>query len=572
MKKYGYPFSRSFYAIVANALAAAGAKVVAFDLIFDQEQPQDQLGDQMLVEVTSNYENIIHGWNASLRMPPASLAPYGPSIPSPIPDLPGESEFYNAVGSVQLPYADLLRASDALGIISVIPGPDGYIRRMPLLVKHRGRIYPNFALLIACRALDVSPVAAKPDDYLLLRGSGREINVPIDAMGQILVNYAGDMTSLAGNRFSFYDVYESIVSGEPIVPVSTFKDKVVIIGVSDPASSDICSTPYDNLFPGVAVHAMAVSTILQRRFLVEAPSLLNIVLLLAFTAATARATAHFRPWLSAVSTGLLMTILWFISYLSFSRGGTMPSFVQPAIGIMFSFSGALLYGYHKAQSLRNIFQKYVAPGVMEEIINRSGHIPPVERKKLTVLFSDLKDFTPWAESFHSEPEKLVEELNEFFAEMVDVIFLHNGTLLEFTGDGLFVVYGAPLEYPTPALDAVRTGLKMQHQLSNLNERRLAAGKPALYMRIGISTGIMVAGNIGPEKRQKYGVVGDAVNMGQRTEQACEPGKVAIIEDTYQEVKDHVVVEPMGLRNMKGRSKPMMLYHVTDVSVKNTRHG
>ena len=109
MKKYGYPFSRSFYAIVANALAAAGAKVVAFDLIFDQEQPQDQLGDQMLVEVTSNYENIIHGWNASLRMPPASLAPYGPSIPSPIPDLPGESEFYNAVGSVQLPYADLLR-------------------------------------------------------------------------------------------------------------------------------------------------------------------------------------------------------------------------------------------------------------------------------------------------------------------------------------------------------------------------------------------------------------------------------------------------------------------------------
>ena len=281
----------------------------------------------MLPEVTSNHENIIRGWNASLRMPPASLAPYGPSIPSPIPDLPGESEFYNVVGSAQLPYPDLLRASDALGIISVIPGLDGYIRRMPLLVTHGGRIYPNFALLIACRASDVSPVAAQPGDSLLLQGLGREIDVPIDAMGQIFVNYAGDMTSLAGSRFSFYDVYESVVSGEPIVPVSTFKDKVVIIGISDPVSSDICSTPYDNLFPGVAVHAMAVSTILQRRFLVEAPSLLNVVVLLAFAAATALVTIHLRPWLSATSTGLLITILWFISYLSFSRGGTMLSFV-----------------------------------------------------------------------------------------------------------------------------------------------------------------------------------------------------------------------------------------------------
>jgi len=352
VKEYGFPFSRSYHAIVANALSNVGAKVVAFDYIFDQERPQDRLGDQMLVEVTSNHENIIHGWNASLRKTPMSWTPYESDIPSPIPELPLESELYNTVGSIHLPYPDLLRASDALGIVSVIPSADGSIREIPLLVKHGGQSYPNFALLIACRALNVSPVEAKPGKYLLLQGAGQEIKVPIDAMGRMLVNYTGDMMSLANISFSFYDVYESIVSGEPIVPASTFKDKVVIVGVSDPASSDICSTPYENLFPGVAVYAMAVNTILQRRFLAEAPGLLNVIVLLGFVVATVWITVSFRPWLAVVSTGILVVVLWFISYISFSRGGMMVNFVQPATGIILSFLGKILYGYHKAQVLK----------------------------------------------------------------------------------------------------------------------------------------------------------------------------------------------------------------------------
>ena len=189
----------------------------------------------MLMTVTSDHENIIHSWNASLRKGSVSWETSESDIPSALPELTSESELYYTAGNISLPYSYLLGASDALGIISVIPSADGSIRRIPLLVKHRGQNYPGFALLTVCQALGVSPVEVKPGKYLLLRGSGQEIKIPIDAMGQMLVNYTGDVISLIDTKVSFYDVYESIGPGKPIVPVSTFKDKIVILGVSDPS-------------------------------------------------------------------------------------------------------------------------------------------------------------------------------------------------------------------------------------------------------------------------------------------------------------------------------------------------
>ena len=347
VKEWGFPFSRGYHAIVTNTVAAAGAKVVALDYIFEKELPQDNKGDQMLVEAISHNEGVILGWNASELREPA-ISPVSPEIEIPPPidiKLSSELGLYNTSGTISLPYPSLLDVSDSLGIISVVPDVDGAIRRIPLLVKHAGQIYPSFALLIACRALNVHPVVAKSGEYLLLRGEEKEIEVPIDSMGQMVVNYTGDMMSFANVGFSFYDVYESIISGEPIVPISVFKDKIVIIGRSDPSSSDICPTPFDNLFPGVAVQAMAVNTILQGRFLNKAPVMLDVAVLVAFAVAAALAAIFLLPWMGAVAAGILVIALWFVSYISFSSSGMMLSFVQPATGVLLSFSGALLYNY-----------------------------------------------------------------------------------------------------------------------------------------------------------------------------------------------------------------------------------
>jgi len=348
VRKLGVPpFSRRYYAIVTSALVDAGAKEVALDYIFEEERPQDNMGNQMLVKVISLNEDVILGWNASELCTPAisSVSP-GIKVPSAIDiKLSPESALYNTSGTISLPYPSLLDASDSLGIISVVSDVDGAIRRIPLLVQHAGQIYPSFSLLIACRALDVSPVVAKPGEYLLLRGERKEIRIPIDSMGQMVVNYTGDMMSFANARSSFYDVYESIISGKYISPVSVYKDKIVIIGRSDLLSSDIFPMPFDNLFPGVAIQAMAVNTILQGHFLNEAPVMLNMAVLVFFTVAAALVNAFRRPWVSAVAAGILVIVLWFVSHIFFISGGMMLGFMQPATGVILAFSGMFLYNY-----------------------------------------------------------------------------------------------------------------------------------------------------------------------------------------------------------------------------------
>ena len=177
------------------------------------------------------------------------------------------------------------------------------------------------------------------------------------------------------------------------------------------------------------------------------------------------------------------------------------------------------------------FQEYVSPQIMHEITHQATAIVPVERKRVTVLFSDIKDSVPWAEGLRSQPEILFDELNEYFAEMVDTIFQYGGTVLRFTGDGLIAVYGAPLEHPAPALNAVLTGIEMQSRLEDLNRQRMANGGKALGMRVGINTGEAVLGSIGSKKRRQYTALGDTVNVAQRAEGQCEVGSVAITEET-----------------------------------------
>jgi adenylate cyclase len=223
---------------------------------------------------------------------------------------------------------------------------------------------------------------------------------------------------------------------------------------------------------------------------------------------------------------------------------------------------------HEVKDLRNTFQEYVSPQIMQEIISRAEHIVPAERKKVTVLFSDLKGSVPWGEGLRSEPEKLFKELNEVVAEMMDVVLQYDGTVLRFTGDGLIAVYGAPLDQPSPALNAILTGMEMQRKMENLNAQRVADGEQALGMRVGINTGEAVVGSIGSKKRRQY-TAGDNVNVAQRTEGECEPGRVTITEGTYQEVKDDVVVESMGMRIVKGKSEPLMFYRVMSTNTTTT---
>jgi adenylate cyclase len=188
-----------------------------------------------------------------------------------------------------------------------------------------------------------------------------------------------------------------------------------------------------------------------------------------------------------------------------------------------------------------------------------------QRREMTVLFSDIRGFTTASEQ--GTPEAIVEQLNEYFGEMVAVLFRHRGTLDKFVGDMVMGLFGAPLPDPSHADHAVAAALEMTAELTRLNERWKAAGRPVLDIGIGINSGEMIAGNIGAESAMSYTVIGDAVNLGSRLESLNKEygTRLLISEDTRSRLTIPVTTRPIGNVTVKGKSKAVMVHEVTGYS-------
>jgi adenylate cyclase len=177
------------------------------------------------------------------------------------------------------------------------------------------------------------------------------------------------------------------------------------------------------------------------------------------------------------------------------------------------------------------------------------------------MFTDLRDFTTLSEAMAAD--QVARQLNEYFPMMVEAVQQHRGIVNDFIGDAVMAVYGAPMDNPEHALDAVRTARKMQAGLAALNDEWEARGLATLKMGIGIHTGTVFAGNVGSPKRKKYTVVGDAVNVAARVEGLNKElhTTLLITGETYAAVKDRVEVNDCGELKVKGRQHAVRVYEV-----------
>ncbi|MBI5117205.1 adenylate/guanylate cyclase domain-containing protein [Candidatus Poribacteria bacterium] len=212
--------------------------------------------------------------------------------------------------------------------------------------------------------------------------------------------------------------------------------------------------------------------------------------------------------------------------------------------------------------LKQSFQRYVSAQIVEEILQRSEPVNlQGERKTVSILLSDIRGFTTLSEQM--EPEDLVQFLNSYFSAMIDIIFEHEGTLDKFMGDAVLALFGAPVSHEDDPLRSVKAAMAMQAKLRDLNDIWRTNGKPSIRIGIGISTGEVVVGNIGSERRMEYTVIGQDVNYAQRIEALTKdlPANVLISESTYERIKEHVVVEKFGPLAIKGKKDPITVYGV-----------
>jgi adenylate cyclase len=180
-----------------------------------------------------------------------------------------------------------------------------------------------------------------------------------------------------------------------------------------------------------------------------------------------------------------------------------------------------------------------------------------ERGEVTLLFSDLRNFTRYSEK--TPPETVVQLLNAHFDAMVDLITAHGGFVVDFLGDGLFAVFGAPVAQPAHARQALRCALQMQLTRRRLNQEHAAQGLPGLEMGIGLNTGVCVVGNMGCARRIKYGVVGHAVNLAARVETFTVGGQVFLAEATWRAAGEDVVLAGPYAARGKGLEGPLQIW-------------
>jgi adenylate cyclase len=223
---------------------------------------------------------------------------------------------------------------------------------------------------------------------------------------------------------------------------------------------------------------------------------------------------------------------------------------------------AMAAGLRERETIKRAFSGYISRQVLDAIVAK-GDLPALrgERRRVTVLFSDIRGFTSMAEAM--SPEDVVRLLGEFFERMVEVVLRHQGTIDKFLGDGMMVIFGAPVDDPYQEEHAVSAACDMQRELRALCDKWQTEGRVTLKMGVGINSGAAIVGNIGTAEHMEYTAIGDTVNLAARLESATKDLGLEILvsEHTYSSIRPLFHWKSAGEITLRGRSEPVRTYTI-----------
>jgi adenylate cyclase len=207
-----------------------------------------------------------------------------------------------------------------------------------------------------------------------------------------------------------------------------------------------------------------------------------------------------------------------------------------------------------------MFGRYLSVEIMSSLVENPLALElGGERRRVTIMMSDLRGFTDLSERL--KPEQVVQMLNAYFKVMVDVVFKYKGTINEIIGDSLLIIFGAPQEMPDRTQMAVACAIEMQNAMGRVNEYNRGDGLPRIEMGIGINEAEVIVGNIGSSKRIKYGVVGSGVNMTSRIESYTIGGQILVSESVYSVIGDLLRVDGRREFTPKGSTRPLRVFEI-----------
>ncbi len=538
-----WPWRRDTHARLLEFLTMSETSVVGMDMFFVEPSAYPE-ADRALAEATAAGVPVV-----------SSLAA----------NLDDTVRHYHEASLLRFPYDELDAAAPA-GFINVIADRDGILRKALIALKYEDRFIPSFDLLVwgIHQGYSADEIAEIIRTGLSGGVPGKisidDLNIPFEPHStQMMVNYQGKP-----GTFTMLP-YHRVLNGD--YRPSTFKDKIILVGYFTMGLGDYYFTPLEKETPmfGVEHHANAINTFLNNNAISFLPWWFSTVLVVAISLSGMLLFIKMRLLWSSLTFISCTVFLLITSLTLLLRYNIYMETVYPMVALLVAFLTATGYSYvdemRERQRVTGIFGRYVAQQVVDEILQvgeenlKLGGV----RRKISILFIDIRGFTPLSEKL--TPEQVVGVLNEYFQIVTQCIFENKGTVDKFMGDAVMALYNAPVFLEDHEYWAVKTGEAILTHGAELQKKVMDMCGVTLNFGIGINSGDAVVGNIGSDTRMEYTAIGDAVNLAARLESNSKAGQVLVSETVYEAVKDKLPMETMGEISVKGKSKPVKIYQL-----------
>ncbi|MEA2457483.1 MAG: adenylate cyclase [Thermoleophilaceae bacterium] len=526
-----FPFPRSFHARVIDRLKADGAKVIAFDIAISQpsklqpkfcgfanaDLPPD---DCALIQSSSRAKNLVFS---------ATEVGKNGSIPF--------------IGQDATP-AIMKQLGARAGYTGIVDDSDGSERRY--LYGFNG--LKSFASVV------VEAEGHPPVPRSLFTGAG----------DSAWIDYYGGPGSIP--TIPYWKVYRGLT------PPGYFRGKTVVVGATDPVLKDVfhTATSGDQLMSGPELQAHAIGTVRRGNPLRAASGGVNVLLIVLLGLVTPLASMRLRLW--GIGAALGVAALFVVAAQIAFDSGRIVTFVYPLVALLTGAVGSLVVQYftetRERQRTKLLFSRFVPDSVVDQVLDQADddlRLGGVQREG-TVMFSDLRGFTSFAESL--PVTQVIEVLNIYLGEMSAAILDNGGTLVAYMGDGIMAVFGAPIQQPDHADRALQAAREMLGpRLATFNDYLRAEGLgDGFRMGVGLNSGDVMSGNVGSQRRLEYTAIGDTTNTAARLEGMTKgtPHQLFLSDATrgflQEEPPDLVHV---GEFEVRGRTQKITLWSIAD---------
>ncbi|WP_295558987.1 adenylate/guanylate cyclase domain-containing protein [uncultured Hyphomicrobium sp.] len=589
-----WPWPRSEIARIVEHLTKAGAKTVAIDLILAepdrlspealarQAQARSELApivaelatlpsnDEMLARAMSGLPVVLGlaGDSATNRKPAPPKASFAVAGDDPRLFVPG---FAAAIE----PLPVLAKPAAGIGAVNWFPAKDQIVRQVPLLTTLGGVLVPTLALETLRTGMGETTAFIRSSGGSGVLAFGEETGVETVRVGETVLPTAGDgqlWINYARPDPRRYVSAHKVLDGT--FDANAFTGRYVLIGASATGLLDLRATPLASSVPGVEIHAQAVEQMLSGAHLVRPAYATGAEILFLLAAGILVATLIRRSGpLAAAATGIAaVAAVAAGSWLAFSSGGLLVDPVYPSLALLAVYLAGSLLSFIRTETdrarVKRAFGHYVAAPLVEELAADPARLKlGGETRDITLLFADVRGFSRISEGM--DAETLIRFVNRLFTPLSEIILDHRGTIDKFMGDAVMAFWNAPVADPDHAVRACRAALAMQLAMERLNREQAACkaaeGEPHRPLRIGIglNTGPCCVGNVGSPQRFDYSVLGDAVNVASRIEDATKIYGAPIImgERTARaaETAGLALLEIDIAARLRGKDKPERLF-------------